>query len=75
MYDEIHSSDAGRRGELRARALYPRRLFQTRSAHRAAIAAVRESHNGLDTTSDSLVQRQSGGSICGMQFTEDNAPR
>lgn len=37
------------------RALCPRRLFQTRSAHRAAIAAVRESHNGLDTTSDSLV--------------------
>jgi len=83
MYGEIHPS--GQRTEscvlalarslARSPALCPATFS---SALRiATIAVVRESHNSLDTTSDSLEhrRRQPGGSICGMQFTEDNAPR
>jgi len=81
MYGEIHP--LGRPGQRvafsRSLARFPALCPSTFSSalHIATIAAVRESHNSLDTTSDSLGhrRRQPSGSIYGMQFTEDNAPR
>jgi len=70
---------SGRRSGARARARFvcPLRGFFSSPVRTAAIAAVRESHNGADTTSDSSWhrRRQPGGGATRPVSAECNSPK
>jgi len=68
---------SGARARARARFVCPLRGFFSSPVRTAAIAAVRESHNGADTTSDSSWhrRRQPGGGATRPVSAECNSPK